>query len=151
LSLDLESLRRVASAAPEARLVVLFGSVARGQAAPWSDADIGIAGLAFWPATSLGAAIAATLHREPYVVDLDRASDRSHSAWPTRDCYFGRTSRPTGLAFAPSPPSHFSTFIPSSFVAPKAPAGACSPVMAEILLKKALLARDELGDAIAHS
>jgi len=75
VSPDLERLRRAAAAVPGARLVVLFGSVARGQAAAWSDADIGILGLDFWPALKLGAAVASQLGREPHVVDLDRASD----------------------------------------------------------------------------
>ena len=54
---------------------MLFGSVARGQEVPWSDVDIGVVGLDFWPALKLGAAVASELRREPHVVDLERASD----------------------------------------------------------------------------
>lgn len=72
---DLEGLRSTARAFPDARLIVLFGSVARGTAAPWSDADIGVSGATFWGGLEIGSRLAAALRREPHVVDLDRASD----------------------------------------------------------------------------
>lgn len=73
--LDLEALRRVACDFADARLVVLFGSVARGRPAPWSDADVGVSGLPFWRSLELGARVGASLGREAHVVDLDAASD----------------------------------------------------------------------------
>lgn len=71
----IEELHRTAAGFPEARLVVLFGSMARGQAAPWSDADLGVSGLEYWRGLELGAALGAVLEREPHLVDLDTASD----------------------------------------------------------------------------
>jgi predicted nucleotidyltransferase len=59
----------------EVRLVVLFGSVARGNARPDSDVDIGILGGGFWPQLELGSRIAARLQREPHVVDLAQAGE----------------------------------------------------------------------------
>lgn len=75
-AIDLDALRRIASEFPEAQVVALFGSVARGTAAAWSDADVGILGLQFWSALELGSRLAAELGREPHVVDLERASTR---------------------------------------------------------------------------
>jgi len=75
VELDLDTLRAVAQRYPEARLVVLFGSVARGQAVPWSDADVGVSGLAFWRGLELGAELGAKFGREVHVVDLDTASE----------------------------------------------------------------------------
>jgi predicted nucleotidyltransferase len=72
--IDLNPLREVASEFPEARLVVLFGSVARGTAAPWSDADIAVLGLPFWSGLELGGRLAARLGREPHVIELESAS-----------------------------------------------------------------------------
>jgi predicted nucleotidyltransferase len=72
---DRERLGTIAAGYPLARVVVLFGSVARGTAFPWSDADIGITGLGFWEALELGARMATVLGREPHVVDLEPASD----------------------------------------------------------------------------
>jgi uncharacterized protein YutE (UPF0331/DUF86 family)/predicted nucleotidyltransferase len=66
---------RLAERTPGLRLAVLFGSVARGQALPDSDADIALLGGDFWPALSAGAEIAAQLGREPHVVDLATAND----------------------------------------------------------------------------
>ncbi len=60
---------------PDVRLVVLFGSVARGNARPDSDADIGILGGGFWPQLELGSRIAALLQREAHVVDLAAAGE----------------------------------------------------------------------------
>jgi predicted nucleotidyltransferase len=59
----------------DVRLVVVFGSVARGQARPDSDVDIGILGGGFWPQLELGSRVAARLHREPHVVDLAEAGE----------------------------------------------------------------------------
>lgn len=72
---DLEELRSAARACPDAGLVVLFGSAARGTAAPWSDADIGVSGVTFWRGLEIGARLGVALRREPHVVDLERASD----------------------------------------------------------------------------
>lgn len=71
----LQTLRELASRASGARLVVLFGSVARADAAPDSDVDIGVSGLGFWEGLRLGHALGEALGREPHVVDLDRATD----------------------------------------------------------------------------
>jgi uncharacterized protein len=72
--LDLEPLRRIASAGGT-ELVVVFGSVARGDARPGSDVDIGILGAEFWAAHRLGSELGAALGREPLVVQLEDASD----------------------------------------------------------------------------
>lgn len=73
--LDLDRLSRIAASAGGARLVVIFGSIARGQPSPWSDVDIGVSGCEFWEGLRIGARIGAALGREPHVVDLDTASD----------------------------------------------------------------------------
>ena len=57
------------------RLIVLFGSVARGQASPMSDLDIGILGAEFWQGLQIGADLARLCGREPHVVELDRAPE----------------------------------------------------------------------------
>jgi predicted nucleotidyltransferase len=75
VELDLDTLRTVAQRYPEARLVVLFGSVARGEAVPWSDADVGVSGLPFWRGLELGAELGALVGREVHVVDLETASE----------------------------------------------------------------------------
>lgn len=72
--LDLVPLRRIACADSATR-VVLFGSVARGDARPDSDVDVGVLEGEFWPAHRLGAAIGAALGREAHVVLLEDASD----------------------------------------------------------------------------
>jgi predicted nucleotidyltransferase len=74
LALPWERLRQIA-AGTNARLVVLFGSIARGAARVDSDVDIGVSGLSFWEANRLGGAIGAALGREPHVVDLDTATE----------------------------------------------------------------------------
>lgn len=78
-ALPIEALRSIASEQGRAieglRLVVLFGSVARGGARADSDADIGVLGGGFWDQLALGSALAGELGREPHVVDLHRASD----------------------------------------------------------------------------
>jgi len=66
---------RMASGCPGLRLVVLFGSVARQQARPDSDVDVGVLGGGFWDGLRIGAAVGARLGREPQVVDLGTASD----------------------------------------------------------------------------
>jgi uncharacterized protein len=66
---------KLAPTAPGLRLVVLFGSVARGQALADSDVDIGLLGAGFWEGLRTGSELAATLAREPDVVDLDAASE----------------------------------------------------------------------------
>ncbi|MSQ60629.1 MAG: nucleotidyltransferase domain-containing protein [Betaproteobacteria bacterium] len=57
------------------RLIVLFGSVARGRALPSSDVDIGIMGAEFWEGLRIGADLARLCGREPHVVELDVASE----------------------------------------------------------------------------
>lgn len=57
------------------RLIVLFGSVARGQAFPMSDVDIGIVGTEFWNGLSIGSDLAHLCKREPHVVALDTAPE----------------------------------------------------------------------------
>jgi predicted nucleotidyltransferase len=73
------ALRAIASEQARAmvglRLVVLFGSVARGIARADSDVDIGVVGGGFWQQLALGSALAGELGREPHVVDLHHASD----------------------------------------------------------------------------
>jgi predicted nucleotidyltransferase len=59
----------------DARLIVVFGSVARERAASWSDVDIGVSGVPFWRGLEIGGEMASLLGREPHVVDLDAASD----------------------------------------------------------------------------
>lgn len=75
--MPLERLRAVAArqakGVAEVELIVLFGSLVRGQARADSDADIAIAGGSFWQQLELGAAIASELGREPHVVDLKTA------------------------------------------------------------------------------
>lgn len=63
------------AAHPGVRLVVLFGSVARGRALDTSDADIGILGGAFWDQLDVGSAVGAALGREAHVVDLAMPSE----------------------------------------------------------------------------
>jgi predicted nucleotidyltransferase len=72
--LDAETLTRIASAGGAA-LVVLFGSVARGDARPDSDVDIAVLGAEFWAANRLGAELGTALGREAHVVQLEDASD----------------------------------------------------------------------------
>src|SRR5262249_36296864 len=71
----LPRLRAAASGYPEARLVAIFGSVARGRPLPWSDVDVGILGCPFWRGVALGRQIGDILEREPHVVELDTAPD----------------------------------------------------------------------------
>lgn len=88
---------RAAAACPGVELIVLFGSVARGQPMTDSDADVAVLGADFWGALRVGSQIARCLGREPHVVDLAIASDllrfqiardgvplfqRENGAWP---------------------------------------------------------------------
>ena len=57
------------------RLIVLFGSVARGRATPMSDVDVGILGAECWPGLRIGAELAYLFQREPHLVELDTASE----------------------------------------------------------------------------
>ena len=57
------------------RLIVLFGSVARGQALPMSDVDIGILGAEFWHGLRMGSDLARLCQREPHVVALETAPE----------------------------------------------------------------------------
>jgi predicted nucleotidyltransferase len=57
------------------KLIVLFGSVARGQPRPDSDVDIGVLGAEFWDGLEIGSELGACLGREPHVVDLATAND----------------------------------------------------------------------------
>jgi len=59
----------------DARLIVLFGSVVRGDARPWSDVDIGVAGVSLLRGGEIGSVVSAVVGREPHVVDLEHASD----------------------------------------------------------------------------
>jgi predicted nucleotidyltransferase len=72
---DLDSVSRIAATVRGARLLVIFGSIARGRPMPWSDVDIGVSGGEFWEGLRVGARIGAALGREPHVVDLDTASE----------------------------------------------------------------------------
>jgi predicted nucleotidyltransferase len=78
-TLPLLSLRaeasRLAREVPGVRLIVLFGSVARGLALPSSDVDIGILGSEFWEGLRIGSDLARLCGREPHVVELGLASD----------------------------------------------------------------------------
>jgi predicted nucleotidyltransferase len=66
---------RVAPSCPGLKLIVLFGSVARGEPHASSDVDIGVLGATFWDGLKVGSEIAASIGREPHVVDLATASD----------------------------------------------------------------------------
>jgi predicted nucleotidyltransferase len=60
---------------PQVQLVVIFGSVARDDARPDSDVDVGVLGGAFWDQLDVGSEIARLTRREPHAVDLAAASD----------------------------------------------------------------------------
>jgi predicted nucleotidyltransferase len=72
---DLVGLAAIAGQHPSARLVVLFGSVARGTPFAWSDADVGVLGGTWLERLKLGAALGASIGREAHVVDLERAPE----------------------------------------------------------------------------
>jgi hypothetical protein len=52
----------------------MFGSVARGIPARWSDVDIGVLGAPFWRGLEIGARLTPIIGREAHVVDLATAS-----------------------------------------------------------------------------
>jgi len=66
---------RVGVACPGLKLIVLFGSVARGEPLTDSDVDIGVLGSEFWDGLRAGSEIADCFGREPHVVDLATAND----------------------------------------------------------------------------
>lgn len=68
--------RACARALPHVQRLVVFGSVARGEALPSSDLDLGVLGCSFWEALEISAELGAAAGREPHVVELERASDR---------------------------------------------------------------------------
>lgn len=75
---DADLLRQAAKVVvdvPEVRLIVLFGSVARGKARADSDLDLGILGGGFWEQLELGSRLATRVRREPHVVDLAHAGE----------------------------------------------------------------------------
>jgi predicted nucleotidyltransferase len=74
-TLDVPALARICAGYSGVHLVVLFGSVARGEARPGSDVDVAVLGGEFWDQLGLGNALATLLGREPHVVDLKAASD----------------------------------------------------------------------------
>jgi predicted nucleotidyltransferase len=74
-AVDFAELAAVAGRYPSVRLVVLFGSVARGTPLAWSDADVGVLGGTWLEQLKLGAALGRCIGREPHVVDLERASE----------------------------------------------------------------------------
>lgn len=56
-------------------MIVLFGSLVRGQQRPDSDADIAILGGGLWQMHEVATNVAAVLDREADVVDLGAASE----------------------------------------------------------------------------
>lgn len=66
---------RLGREAANVRLIVLFGSMARGRASASSDVDIGVLGAEFWQALHIGAELARLCAREPHVVELDLAPE----------------------------------------------------------------------------
>jgi len=72
-ALPIDRLRAAARGFSDARLVVVFGSAARGQAASWSDLDVGVIGVDFWRGQEIGGILGDIIGREPHVVDLERA------------------------------------------------------------------------------
>jgi predicted nucleotidyltransferase len=74
-TLDIEQLREAGRGFSGARLIVVFGSIARGNPASWSDLDVAVSGAPFWEALEIGARLGRCLGREPHVVELESASD----------------------------------------------------------------------------
>jgi predicted nucleotidyltransferase len=75
-NLPLEALRAAARPDVDAvRLVVLFGSRARGVARQDSDVDVGVLGGTTWEQLRVGGRVADVLRAEPHVVDLGTAAD----------------------------------------------------------------------------
>jgi hypothetical protein len=71
----LAHLRELAASFGDSRLVVLFGSVAKGAEAPWSDVDVAVAGVPFWRGLEIGARIGGAVGRSPHVVEVESAND----------------------------------------------------------------------------
>jgi len=67
---------RLSARWPDLKLVVVFGSVARGATRPDSDIDVGVLGGGFWEQLDVGTEVGGLAAREPQVVDLMTASDR---------------------------------------------------------------------------
>ncbi len=74
-SIDVAALARICAGHSGIRLVVLFGSVARGGARADSDVDVAVLGGEFWDQLDLGNEMAALLAREPHVVEMGGISD----------------------------------------------------------------------------
>jgi predicted nucleotidyltransferase len=72
---QLRDLGEVVGAVPGVRLVVVFGSVARGKAFPDSDVDVAVMSGGFWDQLELGTKVGALLQREAHVVDLATAGE----------------------------------------------------------------------------
>lgn len=66
----LDALARLCVDQTAIRLVVIFGSVAKGTARPDSDVDVAMSGGGFYDQLTLGAEMDTTLGREVHVVDL---------------------------------------------------------------------------------
>ncbi|MGH8597697.1 MAG: type VII toxin-antitoxin system MntA family adenylyltransferase antitoxin [Gammaproteobacteria bacterium] len=66
---------RLGRGSANVRLIVLFGSIARGQASSMSDVDIGVLGAEFWVGLRIGSELARVCGREPHVVELERAPE----------------------------------------------------------------------------
>jgi predicted nucleotidyltransferase len=75
VAMDRAEVERFCAAYPEVRLIVLFGSLIRGQARPDSDLDIGVLGGGLWDQLAVGTEVGRTAGREPHVVDLAKASE----------------------------------------------------------------------------
>jgi uncharacterized protein len=75
VAIDHDELARDCAKYPGVELVVAFGSVARGQARPDSDVDVGVWGGGFWGQLAIGTDIGRRIDKEPHVVDLAVASE----------------------------------------------------------------------------
>jgi predicted nucleotidyltransferase len=74
-AIDRAELAQVCAGYPGVELVVVFGSVMRGQARPDSDVDIGVQGGGFWGQLDIGTDIGRRVDKDPHVVDLATASE----------------------------------------------------------------------------
>jgi len=61
---------RVCTDYASVELVVVFGSVVRGQARPDSDVDVGVLGGGFWGQLGIATDVGRRLDKESHVVDL---------------------------------------------------------------------------------